>query len=348
MPSMPVQSQRSRRGTRRRELVSYVLPVFNEQETLKVFHSSLTDEVAKRSQYDFEFIYVNDGSRDRSFEVLMSIQAQDQRVRVLDLSRNFGHQMAVSAGLEYAAGDAAIIMDTDLQDPPAVSIELVDVWREGFDVVYAQRRTRKDRLSKRVTASIYYRVLRKLADTEIPRDVGDFRLINRSVIDAIASMHEHHRFLRGMVSFVGFRQTAVPFDRGERFAGTTGYPLRKMLSFAADGLMGFSTVPLRMITHVGFFFAAASFLGILYVTVRKLLAPETLVQGWSLTIIALLFIGGIELIMMGVLGSYVARIYSEVQGRPLYLVRSVHGIPAEVTSRGAKRGKASDSASPGV
>jgi dolichol-phosphate mannosyltransferase len=308
-----------------RQLISYVLPVYNEQDNIERLHQVLTETVAARPQFDYEFVYVNDGSRDSSLARLLDLQSTDDRMRVVDFSRNFGHQMAVTAGLDFADGDAVIIMDTDLQDPPAASLEMIDRWVEGFDVVYAQRRSRKDGLFKRMTAAAFYRTLRYLAEIDIPRDTGDFRLVNRAVVEAIKAMREQNRFIRGMVSFVGFRQTAVLFDRDERHAGATGYPLRKMLSFAADGIMGFSTAPLRVISRVGYVVSLLSLVGIIYALAVKLFSPATVIEGWTFTIISVLFIGGVQMVMTGVLGSYIARIYSEVQGRPLYLVNGLYG-----------------------
>lgn len=312
-----------------RDLISYVLPVYNEQDNVAHLHEVLVGVVTTMPEYDFEFVYVNDGSRDRSLERLLEIQAADERVRVVNFSRNFGHQMAVTAGLDFAAGDAVIIMDTDLQDPPSVSVEMIVRWKEGFDVVYAQRRSRKDGLFKRLSAAAFYRTLRFLAEIDIPPDTGDFRLISRPVVEAIRLMREQNRFLRGMVSFVGFSQTAVQFDRDERRAGVTGYPLRKMISFAADGIMGFSTIPLRLISRVGYGVSLLSLVGILYALAVKIFSPATVIDGWTFTIISVLFIGGVQMVMMGVLGSYIARIYSEVQGRPLYLVSGLYGARRE-------------------
>lgn len=310
-------------------LISFVFPIFNEEDSIPELYERVTATIATRDDFDAELIFVNDGSRDKSLAALLERQATDDRMRVIDFSRNFGHQIAVTAGLDFARGDAAIIMDSDLQDPPAVALELIDAWRDGYDVVYAQRRGRKDGWFKRLTAAVFYRVLRLLADIDIPRDTGDFRLIDRKVIDALGAMREHHRFLRGMVSFVGFRQTAVLFDRDERFAGTTGYPFRKMVQFASDGIMGFSTVPLKLISRVGYAVSFVAFIGIVYALVVRLFLPETVIEGWTFTIISVLAIGGVQMVMTGLLGGYIARIFSEVQGRPLYLVAGAYGLHPE-------------------
>jgi dolichol-phosphate mannosyltransferase len=241
-------------------------------------------------------------------------------VRVIVFSRNFGHQVAVTAGLDHAQGDAVIIMDTDLQDPPRVALELILAWRSGYDVAYAQRRSRKDSFFKKLTASVFYRFLSWAAEVDIPRDTGDFRLLDRRVVDAIKRFPERSRFIRGMVSAVGFKQVAVLFDRDERFSGSTGYPLRRMIKFAADGILSFSTFPLRLIRAVGWTVAALALVGVLYVFIGRLFFSTDLVPGWAFTVIAILFVGGVQIIMLSVLGSYIGRIYSEVQQRPLYLI----------------------------
>ena len=242
---------------------------------------------------------------------------------LIDFARNFGHQIAVTAGIDYACGDALIVMDSDMQDPPAVSIELIRKWEEGYDVVYAQRQSRKDTAFKKITANIYYRVLGYLSDVDIPRNTGDFRLIDRRIADEIKNMHESNRFLRGMISWVGGKQTAVQFDRDERHAGKTGYPLKKMIRFAVDGIMGFSNVPLKLIARTGYIFAFFAFIGTLYALAVKLFYPDIVVSGWTFIVIVSFLIGGVQLIMLGVLGNYIGRIYVEAQARPLYVVRSV-------------------------
>lgn len=303
------------------KLVSYVFPIYNESGNIELLFDTLTEVVASRADLNFEFVFVNDGSRDRSMEMLRDLHRRDNRVVVVDLSRNFGHQIAVTAGLDAASGDAIIIMDSDMQDPPLVSLELIAKWEQGWDVVYAQRVSRKDTLFKRATASVYYRLLRRLADIEIPTNTGDFRLVDRKVVDGLARMPEHNRFLRGMVSFVGYRQIAVQFRRDERHAGVTGYPLRRMLKFASDGILSFSSAPLRLISSTGYLFSALSFVGIVYAFLMKVLAPEVTIDGWTFIVISVLLMGGIQMIMLGVLGSYIGRVYTESQSRPLYFVQ---------------------------
>jgi glycosyltransferase involved in cell wall biosynthesis len=310
--------------TERSRRVAFIFPIYNEVENIDLLHKTV-DEVTSRvgDKYDFSFIYVDDGSRDQSLAKLTALSEQDSRVTVIELSRNFGHQMAVTAGLDMVDADATIIMDSDMQDPPEVALELLEKWEEGFDVVYAQRRSRQDSAFKKFTAGAYYWSLRKMAAVDIPKNTGDFRLIDRKVVDELRKYRERDRFLRGLVSYIGFRQTAVQFDRDKRHAGVTGYPLHKMLRFAADGILGFSVTPLRMITRLGSIISVLSFLGVLYVVGVKLLAPETAVPGWAFITIAMFFLGGIQIIMLGVLGSYIGRTYSQVQNRPLYGVASV-------------------------
>ncbi len=307
-------------------LISYVFPIYNEEGNIALLHATMS-ELVERLDYDIEFVFVNDGSRDRSLQLLIDLARADARVRVVDLSRNFGHQVAVTAGVDAASGDAIIIMDSDMQDPPEVSLELIEKWEEGYDVVYAQRRTRQDGLFKRVTADVYYRVLRSLSEIEIPRNTGDFRLISRKVADQLLHYREHDRFLRGMISHAGFSQTAVVFDRHARHAGETGYPLTKMMKFATDGIMGFSSKPLQLITRVGYVFSALALFGAIYALVVRLFFPEQAVAGWAFTVIVILLVGGLQLVMMGIIGSYVGRIYTEVKNRPLYGVQDTYGFP---------------------
>jgi dolichol-phosphate mannosyltransferase len=304
--------------------ISYIFPIYNETDNIELLHKTMTKVVSDlRKKYEVDFIFINDGSKDDSLEKLHVLAKNDKSVSVINFSRNYGHQIAVTAGLDYSTADAVIIMDSDMQDPPKVSLELINKWEEGFDVVYAQRRTRQDTFFKKLTADMFYRVLQKLADIDIPRNTGDFRLLDKMVVDELKKFKEHNRFLRGMVSFIGFNQTAVLFDRDERHSGVTGYPLKKMLKFAADGIFSFSNAPLRMIRTVGVVVATLSFIGILYAIVMKIVAPDVTIEGWTFIVISILFIGGVQLIMLGVLGSYIGRVYTEVQNRPLYGIASI-------------------------
>lgn len=308
-----------------KKLVTYIFPIYNESGNIDLLYSTIDKLISKNPKYDYELIFINDGSKDDSLELLITIQKSDKRVTVIDFSRNFGHQIAVTAGIDHARGDAMIIMDSDMQDPPAVSFELIKKWEEGYDVVYAQRRSRKDSFFKKFTADIFYRTLQKLADIEIPRNTGDFRLIDRKVADELKRFKEHNRFLRGMVSYIGFKQVAVKFDRDERHAGVTGYPLKKMLRFAADGIFSFSTYPLKLIRNIGFTIAGLAFLGIIYAIFMRVFYPEITIEGWTFIVISILFMGGVQIIMIGVLGSYIGRIYTESQDRPLYMIKGYYG-----------------------
>ncbi|WP_323793493.1 glycosyltransferase family 2 protein [Nocardioides sp.] len=302
-----------------RRTISYVLPVYNEADNIATFHRALLEATSARDDYVFEFLYVDDGSRDDSLEHLLALREADDRVTVLSLSRNFGHQVAVTAGLDACTDSAAVvIMDTDLQDPPRVSLEMIALWESGVDVVFAQRRSRRDSAFKRATAFGFYWLLDRLASIEIPRNVGDFRLMDQRVVQEVARYREHDRFLRGIVAHVGFRQEAVLFDRDERFAGETGYPLRKMIAFAASGIAGFSTAPLRWISRLGFVISALSVMLACYVAGVRIFYPEQSVPGWAFLGVGMFLLSGIQLIMMGVIGSYLGRVYVEAQNRPLY------------------------------
>jgi polyisoprenyl-phosphate glycosyltransferase len=307
-----------------KKLISYIFPAYNEEKGLDALYDAIVPIFAEAEKtYDVEVIFINDGSKDKTLEKLIALHDKDPRIKVLNFSRNFGHQWAITAGIDYAQGDAVIIMDADLQDPPSVSLELVKKWEEGFEVVYAQRRTRKDTAFKKFTAHAFYRLLDSLANIQIPKDTGDFRLMDKKVVAELRKFREQNRFMRGLVSYIGFKQTAVLFDRSERYAGETGYPLKKMIKFAMDGITGFSAVPLKLISQFGFFISFLSFLGIAYALFMKLFFPGITVSGWTMMIISIFFIGGVQMMMLGVLGMYIGRIYSEVQNRPLYIISSI-------------------------
>jgi glycosyltransferase involved in cell wall biosynthesis len=320
--------------TTARHLLAYVLPVHNEADGLQAFHDALVTATNKRPDLDFEFVYVDDGSQDGSLDLLLELRTRDERVTVISLARNFGHQIAVTAGLDAAAGrDAAIVMDTDLQDPPGVSLELIELWESGVDVAYAQRRTRQDSPFKKGTAYLFYWLLTRLASVEIPRNVGDFRLMDRKVVAEVIRYREHDRFLRGIVAHVGFRQEAVPFDRDPRYAGSSSYPLRTMLKLAADGILGFSTFPLRLISRVGMLISLLSVLGALFVIYVRVFMPAQTVPGWAFIAVGMFLLGGLQLLMMGVIGSYLGRVYVETQDRPLYSLGIVARGRREETER---------------
>ena len=315
--------------TRMTPTYSIVVPVFNELETLPELFRRL-GQLLERLDGSAEVILVDDGSEDGSVEAMVELSGRDGRFKVLQLSRNFGHQAAITAGLDFAAGDAVIVMDADLQDPPEVALDLVEQWREGYEVVYAVRRSRRgENRFKRVTAAAFYRLLGKLAAVEIPADTGDFRLVDRKALEAYKTMREKDRYVRGMFSWIGFRQIGVPYDRDERFAGKTKYPLRKMTNFAIDGILSFSNAPLRLALGIGFAVSALSFVcGFLAVALK--LAGAFTVPGWASIVVVTSFIGGIQLIVLGVVGEYVGRIYDETKKRPLYIVDRSAGFEGRV------------------
>jgi polyisoprenyl-phosphate glycosyltransferase len=303
--------------------ISYVLPIYNEEDNVELFYKELRDVLKPSKNYAYELIFINDGSKDSSLEKLAKIAKKDKRVALLNLSRNFGHQAAITAGLDYADGDAVIIMDTDLQDPPAVSLKLIEKWQEGYDVVYAQRKSRQDGWFKKLSANLYYRILSNSADIVIPRNTGDFRLMDHRVVVELRKFREYNRYMRGLVSYLGFQQVALPFDRQARHAGESGWPLKKMVKFAADGMLGFSTTPIKFMNNLGLVIALLSFLAFIIVGLVKIADPSKLVPGWAFIVMSIFFIGGVQLVMMGVLGSYIGRTYSEVQRRPLYIIDSL-------------------------
>lgn len=310
-------------------LLSVVVPCMNEEAVIGETCRRLT-AVLSQAEFAFELIFVDDGSKDRTPEILRELQITDARIRVVRLSRNFGHQVAITAGLEHAAGDAAAVIDADLQDPPEVLLEFVAKWMDGYDVVYGVRAEREGETAFKLwTAKMFYRVIGKLSDTTIPLDTGDFRLMDRRVVDALLSMPERDRFVRGMVSWLGFSQVAVSYSRAARFAGETKYPLYKMIKFATDGIVSFSIIPLRLATWIGFLASGLSVLGIVIVLLERYLRVPGLVRGWSSAVIAVLFIGGVQLVCMGIIGEYIGRIYGESKRRPLYIVRERIGFEAK-------------------
>jgi glycosyltransferase involved in cell wall biosynthesis len=302
-------------------IYSIVAPVFNEAETLPHFYERVA-RIMEDIGDPFEIVLINDGSRDKTYTIMKELHEKDARVRVVDFSRNFGHQIAISAGLDYAQGDAVVILDSDLQDPPEVIPELIARWKDGAEVVYAQRATRKgETFFKLATAAAFYRLIRRITAVDIPSDTGDFRLLDRQVVDTLVKMHEHHRFMRGLSAWVGFRQDAVKYERQERFAGTTKYPLTKMIRFSLDAITSFSHVPLQIATSLGFALALISLLGILIAIILRVFTDA--IVGQATTLIMVLFMGGIQLIFLGIIGEYLGRIYDEVRARPLYIVRKV-------------------------
>ena len=304
--------------------LSLVIPVFNEAETLPALVDRLT-KVLKGLTDSYEIIFVDDGSTDHSISVLEGYRSRDPRVKILQFSRNFGHQVAITAGLDCACGDATVVMDSDLQDPPEVIPQLWAKWKEGYEVVYAVRECREgEGWFKLATAAAFYRVLRSLTDLDVPSDAGDFRLLDRDAREAFCQMRERHRYVRGMSGWIGFRQTGVPYRRESRHAGGTKYPLRKMIKLAFDAITSFTLKPLKFATYLGFSISALSFCYIVYALYRKFTGHTEI--GWTSLIVAIFFLGGVQLLSIGIVGEYVGRIYEESKRRPLYVVRRAEGI----------------------
>jgi polyisoprenyl-phosphate glycosyltransferase len=317
---------------------SIVVPVFNEEESFDELARRLS-EVMDQLDGPAEAVLVDDGSTDASFRLMTGARSADPRFKIVQLSRNFGHQVAITAGMDRASGQAVIVMDADLQDPPHVILDLAAKWQEGYDVVYAVRQHRDGETQfKKLSASMFYSVLGRLADIDQTMDVGDFRLIDRKALDAFLSMREHNRYVRGMFTWVGFRQTGVPYNRESRHAGTSKYSLSKMLRLAANGIVGFSTAPLKLAMSAGFLLAFASFLYGLVAIALKLTGVQ-IVPGYTSLLVAVTFLSGVQLAVVGMVGLYVARVYDEARGRPLYLVQEARGFgEADVDGRSAGNG----------
>jgi len=298
---------------------SIVAPIYNEIENLHEFYRRI-EEVMDSTNEDWELVLVDDGSTDGSTEKIRELAGSDNRVRPVIFARNFGHQIAVTAGLDYARGDAVVIIDADLQDPPEVILELAEKWREGFEVVYAVRAEREgESWFKKFTASLFYRIIFLITDVKIPLDTGDFRLLDRKVVDVMNSMRERHRFLRGMAAWVGFKQIGVEYKRAARHAGVTKYPFKKMFALALNAITSFSYFPLQVATYIGFFSAGIAILAIPVVIIMRMTGSQAFF-GQATTLISVLFLGGVQLISLGVLGEYIGRLYDEAKGRPLYIV----------------------------
>lgn len=303
-----------------RPALSLILPVFNEEAVIPELGRRLA-EFLSQLDLEHEVVFVDDGSHDRSRELLTALCQQNPNYKLVSFSRNFGHQLAITAGVDYARGDAVVVMDADLQDPPEVVREMLEKYREGFDVVYGVRRRREgETFFKKVTAAAFYRLLRSMVGVPIPLDAGDFRLMSRKVVIALRALQETHRFVRGMVCWVGFKQTAVYYDRPNRFAGETHYPFRKMLRFAIDGITSFSVVPLRIATWLGVFAGFVSIVAAGWAVYSSFMGH--VLPGWTTIMIAVSLAACAQLLMIGILGEYVGRIYEEVKRRPLYLVQS--------------------------
>lgn len=317
---------------RENALHSVVVPMYNEELVVRETHRRLK-EVMETQPDPYEIVFVNDGSKDKTAQIIKEICELDKNVKFIDFSRNFGHQIAITAGMDFATGDTIVVIDGDLQDPPEVILQMIEKWREGYDVVYGKRAKRKgETYFKKFTAKSFYRILNKMTDVDIPVDTGDFRLIDRKVCDALKQVNERNRYIRGLVSWLGFNQTAVEFVREERFAGQTKYPLKKMVKFATDAIISFSFKPLRFAAYTGGFVSIVGFIYLLYIIYEKLFGRK-LSPGWASTMAVTLFFNGIVLLMLGVIGEYIGRIYDEAKGRPLYLVKDTKNFESNDLKR---------------
>ncbi|MEW4210534.1 glycosyltransferase family 2 protein [Priestia megaterium] len=304
---------------------SIVVPVYNEEEVIHETYRRLT-EVMHSTKEAYELLFVNDGSRDRTAAIIKEYSEQDPAVVLLDFARNFGHQIAITAGMDYARGEAVVVIDADLQDPPELILEMIEKWKQGFDVVYAKRTKRKgETYFKKQTAAMFYRFLRAMTDIDIPLDTGDFRLLDRKVCNQMNSIQEKNRFVRGLVSWVGFKQIAVEYERDERLAGESKYPLKKMVKLSMDGITSFSYKPLKLASYAGVTLSGIGFIYLLVVLYLKLFTDST-ITGWSSLIVIQLFFSGIILIILGMIGEYIGRIYDETKNRPLYIVREKYQL----------------------
>lgn len=308
--------------------LTVVVPICSEENVIPEFYDRLKAVLMRLEEgLDHEIMFVDDGSRDQSLPLLKNLAERDERTRVISFSRNFGHQFAITAGLDHASGDAAVIIDGDLQDPPEIIPEMLEKWREGYKVIYGVREKRKgENPLKLMTARLFYRIIRLLSDTDLPLDAGDFRLLDRKVIDVLKSIREENRYLRGLVSWAGFSHFGLPYKRDPRYAGKTKFTFRKMIKFAFDGILSFSDRPLKISAYLGFLITLATFLMAVKITVGKVLHPQVLVSGWTSLILAVLFMGGIQLISLGILGLYIGRQYREVKRRPLYIISEKTGF----------------------
>lgn len=306
-----------------------MFPVYNEEETLPKLFEEMQKIIEKLPGDAVELVFVDDGSHDRSYEIITQFAAQYPFVKAIGFSRNFGHQIALTAGLDFASGDAVIVMDADLQDPPEVALDLIREWRKGFSVVYAKRRTRPQEESflRKIVTHWYYRLLNSFSDIPIPADTADFRLLDRKVVAELKRCREHSRYIRGLTSFVGFAQTSVLYDRHDRFAGQPKYTLPRLLKLALDGITGFSVKPLRLISYFGFFIAFLSFIGGAYITLKRIFFPQYTVSGFTIIVILIFLLNGVQMLILGLMGEYLGRIYIEAQNRPLYIIKHKTNLP---------------------
>ena len=311
-----------------KEKISVVVPMYFEEEVAEECYNRLKS-VMLENNIDYEFVFVNDGSTDRTLPILQSFAAIDPAVKIINFARNFGHQTAVTAGIDYATGDAIVIIDADLQDPPEIIPELIAKWKEGYDVVYAKRKKRVGETKfKLLTAKYFYKTLNYLSDIDIPKDTGDFRIIDAKVADVFRQMPERNRFVRGMFSWIGFNQTFIEYERDERFAGETKYPLKKMIKFASDGIIAFSSKPLKLVLLLGSVSVFISFALLIYALFVKIFGFDV-ASGWTSIMVAITFFSGIQMISLGIVGQYIARIYDESKNRPIYVVSTTMNVEKE-------------------
>lgn len=315
-------------------MYSIIIPIYNEEHSLPELHARLTDALTSLDN-PFEVILIDDGSKDQSFEIMRRIQSNDARFKILRLSRNFGHQVAISAAMNYTQGDAVILMDGDLQDPPELLPQMIARWREGYQVVYTVKTSRKENPMKRLAFKAFYRILHALSSIQIPMDAGNFSLMDRRVVEVMCQMPERHRYISGLRAWIGFRQIGIEYDRGARFAGKPQMSIRRLFALAFDGIFSFSNVPLRTASYVGMVAALVAFAGGIFVIYEKLFTDKAIL-GWASTITTITFLGGLILMTLGVIGEYIGRIYDEVKQRPLYIVSEAIGfdnVPAAAQHR---------------
>jgi dolichol-phosphate mannosyltransferase len=305
-------------------MFSVIIPIYNEEKTLPELHRRLAATLQPLGR-NSEIILIDDGSRDRSFTLMKEARDRDRRVKIIRLSRNFGHQIAISAGIDLAAGDAVVLMDGDLQDPPELLSAMIDRWREGYQVVYTVKRTRRENRLKRLAFHAFYRILHALSPIEIPMEAGNFSLLDRSVVNVLRSMPERNRYISGMRAWAGFRQIGIEYDRDARYAGKPQMSLRRLVELALDGIISFSKAPLRIAVYFGMMVAGVAFLGGLFVLYEKLFTDRAIL-GWASTIVSITFLGGLILMTLGVIGEYIGRIYDEVKQRPLYIIQETAGF----------------------
>ncbi|HHX18095.1 MAG TPA: glycosyltransferase family 2 protein [Clostridium sp.] len=314
-------------------ICSVVVPLYNEEEVLLETYKRLK-KVMDSTNVSYEIIFVNDGSRDKTLDMAHEICNNDTKIKLINFARNFGHQIAITAGMDYSEGQSIVVIDADLQDPPELIPKMLEKWKEGYDVVYGKRLAREgETFFKKLTAKVFYRFLRKMTDVEIPVDTGDFRLIDRKVAEALKLVNERNRYIRGIISWLGFKQIGVEFNRDKRFAGETKYPLKKMLKFAFDAITSFSYKPLKLASYTGFLLSFSSFIYLLVVLYTKLFGKGFVQSGWASTLAVNLFFNGITLMILGIIGEYIGRIYDEAKGRPLYIIKETKNFSEDKSDK---------------